>query len=56
MLAGQNSGCEISGEGGMSADKILDVRYPEKVECRPDRIPNVRYLEKMECWRREFRM
>ena len=33
------SGCEISGEGGMSADGIPDVKYPEKVESRPYRIP-----------------
>ena len=48
MLAGQNSECEISGEGGMSADRIPDVRYPEKVERWPDRIPDVRYPEKVE--------
>ena len=30
--AGQNSGCEISGECEMSADRISDVRYPEKME------------------------
>ena len=33
------SRCEISGEGGMSTDEISDVKYPEKVESRPDRIP-----------------
>nr|CAN75620.1 hypothetical protein VITISV_023701 [Vitis vinifera] len=26
-----------------------DVKYPEKVERRPDRIPDVRYPEKVEC-------
>ena len=29
-------------------DKILDVRYREKVERRQDRIPDVRYPEKAE--------
>ena len=29
-LAGQNSRYEISGEGGTLADRIPDVRYPEK--------------------------
>ena len=32
--ARQNFGCEISGEGGTLADRILDVRHPEKVGCR----------------------
>ena len=45
--AGQNSGCKTSGEGGMSADRIPDVRHPEKVGCRPDRIPDVRHSEKV---------
>ena len=49
-MAGQNSGCEISGEGGTSVDRIPDVRYAEKVECWPDRIPDVRYAEKVESW------
>ena len=40
----------------MSADKISDVRYPEKVEWRGDRILDVRYPEEMECWQTEFRM
>ena len=31
--------CEISGEDEMSADGIPDVKYPEKVESRPNRIP-----------------
>ena len=31
MSGEQDSGCEASGEGGMSADRILDVRHPEKV-------------------------
>ena len=26
--------------------QVPDVKYPEKVECRPDRIPDVRYPEK----------
>ena len=30
--------------------QAVDVKYPEKVERRPDRIPNVRYPEKVE-WR-----
>ena len=30
-------------------DRISDVRYLEKVERRLDRIPNVRYPEKVEC-------
>ena len=30
-------------------DRIPDVRYPDKVERRPDRIPDVRYPEKVEC-------
>ena len=34
----------------MSADRIPDVRYLEKVERRPDRIPDVRYPEKVERW------
>ena len=29
-------------------DRIPDVRYPEKVESRPDRIPDVRYPKKVE--------
>ena len=33
-VGGQNSEYEISGEDGMSADKIPDVRYPEKVEWK----------------------
>ena len=32
----------------MSADRIPDVRYLEKVERRPDRISDVGYPEKME--------
>ena len=48
MVAGQNFGCEISGGDGMLADRIPNVRYPEKVEWRRDRIPDVRYLEKVE--------
>ena len=28
--------------------EIPDVRYPKKVERRPDRISDVRYLEKVE--------
>ena len=28
--------------------QAVDVKYPEKVERRPDRIPNVRYPEKVE--------
>ena len=46
-LAG-HSGCEISGEGGTPADGIPDVRYPEKVECWRDRIPDVRYPKEVE--------
>ena len=46
--AGQNSGCKTSGEGGMSTDRIPDVRHPKKVECRPDKIPNVRHPDKGE--------
>ena len=48
MSAGQNSGCERSGE--RRPDRIPDVRYPEKVERRPDKIPDVRYPEKVEHW------
>ena len=33
---------------GRRPDRIPDVRYPEKVERRPDRIPDVRYPEKVE--------
>ena len=29
-------------------DRIPDVRYPEKVERRSDKIPDVRYPEKVE--------
>ena len=34
--------------GGTSADKIPDVRHPEKVERRPGRIPDVRHPDKVE--------
>ena len=33
-VGGQNSGCETSGECGMSVDRIPDVRHLEKVGCR----------------------
>ena len=32
---------------------LLDVKYPEKVECHLDRIPNVGYPEKMERRKRD---
>ena len=44
---------------GTLADRILDVRYPKKVErrpdpdvmgCRPDRIVVVRHPDKVEHW------
>nr|CAN79706.1 hypothetical protein VITISV_012363 [Vitis vinifera] len=50
-IAGGNG----SGEGGMSADRIPDVRHPEKVGRRSDRIPDVRHPEKVECRRIEIR-
>ena len=31
-------GCEISGEGETSADKMAAVRHPDKIERQPDRI------------------
>ena len=30
-------------------DRIPDVRYPEKVERQPDRISDVRHPKKVEC-------
>ena len=36
----------------MAADRIPDVRYPEKVEWRRDRIPDERYPEEVE-WQRD---
>ncbi|WJZ80886.1 hypothetical protein VitviT2T_000757 [Vitis vinifera] len=56
MSAEQNSGCETSGKGGTSADRIPDVRHPEKVGLRSDRIPDVRHPEKVGCRRTEFRI
>ena len=47
-VGGQDSECDISRVDGTSADKIPDVRYPDKVERRPDRIPDVKYPEKVE--------
>ena len=43
------AGCEISEKGGMSTDRIPDVRHLEKMECRPDRISDVRHPEKVGC-------
>ena len=31
-------------------DRIAAVRYPEKVGCRPDRIAAVRHPDKVERW------
>ena len=50
------AGCEISGEGGTSANRIPDVRYSEKVKRWTDRIPDMRYPEKVERRRTEFRI
>ena len=41
-------GCEISGEGETSADKMAAMRHPEKVGCRPDRMAAVRHPDKIE--------
>ena len=50
VLGGQDSGCETSREGGMSADRIPDVIHLEKVERWADRIPDVRHPEKVGLW------
>ena len=31
-------------------DRIVTVRYPDKVGCRQNRIAAVRHLEKVGCW------
>ena len=46
---------QIEEEVERRADRIPDVRYPEKVERWPD-IPDVRYPEKVEHRRTEFQM
>nr|CAN73157.1 hypothetical protein VITISV_010050 [Vitis vinifera] len=63
MAAGQDSGCETSGEGGMAEVRIPDVRHQEKgMAAGQDsgyetsgegngawgRIPDVRHPEKVE--------
>ena len=49
-MAGQNFRCETSGEDGTSANKIPDVRHPEKMGLWSDRIPDVRHPEKVGLW------
>ena len=46
-VGGQDSGCEISEEGGTLADRIPDARYPRKVERQRGRIPDVRHPDGM---------
>nr|CAN70477.1 hypothetical protein VITISV_020707 [Vitis vinifera] len=46
-LAGENSGCETSGGGGTSRDRIPSVGHPEKMEWRRRRIPGVRHPDGM---------
>ena len=40
----------LSGEVGTSGGQAPDVRYPEKVGCRPDRMTAMRHPDKVEHW------